>query len=300
MSRLVYTSDSGQQNDQFELSTANSGSRMCALDVLNTDEIILAPSALVAPVGGTLTQGLNTLLLRRVNYLDALDGPVGLWNFNDTINAVVGPNFAVGTLGTVTQLGFTDMVPGFRCLQIQNAQVKAAVTPSLQIIGDKSIEIIVMFDSRPSGNILLSHGGTGGAATSNKLYELQFPSSSYPERWQYNWMNGVLAAQNFQTPAVALSPSSPFVHNMISIGLRLQSNVLTTWLCGRKFSVDSGVLAAPTGGSAGFLTLGGTALAANTGAFACASLAIYDYARTDDQWKASYNRSLGTFWGVIP
>ena len=30
-----------------------------------------------------------------------------------------------------------------------------------------------------------------------------------------------------------------------------------------------------------------------------ASLAIYNYARTDAQWVASYNRSLGDFWGRI-
>lgn len=249
--------------------------------------------------GATVTDALDTLSLRRVNYLDLDDDPVALWNFNDTINAVRGPNFSVSALGTTTQVAFTDMIPGFRCVEIQGAQLVAPPTPSLVIPGDLSIEMIVFFDSSPTNQIMLSHGGTGGTAASNKLYEMFFVTPNYPRNWRFVWENGAGVGQSFSTPTTALSPSLPPIHNMISLGWRRQGNVLTPWLSGRKFSVDSGVLTAPTGGASGFLTLGGDALTANNTSFLCASLAIYDYARTDAQWVASYNRSLGNFWGPI-
>lgn len=249
--------------------------------------------------GLTVTNALDTLALRRVNYLDLDDDPVALWNFDDTIAAVRGPDFSVSALGTTTQIAFTDMAPGFRCIEIQGAQLVAPITANLQITGDLSIEMIVFYDSSPTNHIMLSMGGTGGTAASNKLYEMFFVSPNYPRNWRFNWENGIAVAQSFSTPNTALSPSLPPIHNIISLGWRRQNNVLTPWLSGRKFSVDSGVVAAPTGGASAFLTLGGDALTANNTSFLCASLAIYDYARSDAQWVASYNRSLGNFWGPI-
>ena len=250
--------------------------------------------------GSTVTDALDTLSLRRIHYLDALDGPVGLWNFNGTINATVGPNFAVSGLGTTTQVAFTDMVPGLKAVEIQGAQLLAPITPALNIPGDLSIELLLFLDSSPTNNILLSHGGSGAGAANNKQYELFFPTPNYPRNWAFRWENGAEVLQTFSTPNIALSPSLPPIHNVISLGWRRQSNILTPWLSGRKFSVDSAAQVVPTGGASGFLTLGGDATAANnSGGFLCASLAIYNYARTDAQWIASYNRSLGDFWGRI-
>lgn len=234
------------------------------------------------------------------NYLDAVDSPVLLTNFNDTLVSQVGPTWTVGALGTTTQVAFTDMVPGFRCIEIQGAQLVLPVTPNLQIAGDLEIEMIVFYDSSPTNHIMLSHGGTGGTAASNKLYEMFFLTPNYPRNWRFSWENGVAVAQSFTTPATALAPSLPPIHNMISLGWTRAANVVTPFLSGRQFSAASAALPAPAGGTSGFLTLGGDALAANNTSFLCASLAIYDYVRTPAQRKASYNRSLGQFWGPIP
>ena len=247
--------------------------------------------------GATLTEALDDIYLRRITYLDQVDGPVGLWNFNDTINAVVGPNFSVTT---GTELAFSDMIPGFRCLELGTpARLSCPVTPSLQLGGDLSIEAIILYDSSPTNHILLSMGGAGATAADNKLYEVFFPTPNYPRRWQFNWESGVAVARNFQTPSTALSPSLPPIHNIISIGWSRGGNILTPYLSGRRFSAPSAVQIAPAGGTNGFLTLGGDATADNNTSFLIASLAIYNYERTPTQWAQSYNRSLGDFWGPI-
>jgi len=247
--------------------------------------------------GTTVTDALDTLARRRINYLDQVDTPVGLWNFNDTINAVVGPNF---TVTTGTELAYSDMAPGFRCVELGTpARLACPVTPSLQIAGDLSIEAIIFYDSSPTNHIMLSMGGAGAAAADNKLYELFFPTPNYPRRWQFNWESGTATARNFQTPSTALSPSLPPIHNIISIGWSRIGNILTPYLSGRQFSVPSAVQIAPAGGTNGFLTLGGDATADNNTSFLIASLAIYNYGRTPIQFAQSYNRSLGTFWGPI-
>jgi hypothetical protein len=297
---LFYEALGGALNSVTELLTNARGPQQAKVSdlsgALTTNDIINASSV----TGTTLTAALNTLAARKPNYLDMVDLPVGLWNFNDTINAVVGPNFAVSALGTTTQVAFTDMIPGFRCVEIQGGQLVAAVTPALQIAGDLEIDMICFYDSSPTNNIMLSHGGTGGTATSNKLYEVFFLTPNYPRNWRFNWENGVAVAQSFTTPATALSPSLPPIHTMTSLGWTREGNVLTPWLAARQFSASSPVQPAPAGGSAGFLTLGGDALAANNTSFLCASLAIYNYVRTPAQRIASYNRALGDFWGRIP
>lgn len=249
--------------------------------------------------GETSSDALDTLFARTLRYLDLEDNPVGLWNFDNTIAAVRGPGFTLSA-GTY---GFTAISPGVSALVMPvSGRLVAPLDAALQIAGDLSIEMLIQYQDFPSNSILVNHGagGVDTDPTNNTLYQVQFPVTGPIRNYRFDWESGAGVDQSFSTPTAALSPSLPTVHTVIDVGWRRQNNVLTPFLNGRPFSSASGVLTAPTGGTNGQLFLGGTAALTNASIFVMMSLAIYDYARPNAQWKDSYNRSMGERFGIIP
>lgn len=299
MPALVYTSDSGKDNDELEVSSVTSGSRFARLTSLSTDDI--DNDSTVDAGAGSLTDALNTLDARKAGYLDALDFPIGLWNFNGTLaSAMGGPAFSV-TAGVA--VGFTEVIPGglVGVTAAPGVRLALPVTPAFNLLGAMEAELIVMLEDVDAGMIIVSHGGTGGTSASNKAYEFTIPSATYPRNMGFNSENGAGVAQNFATPTAALSRSVPPVHVIMSMGWsRTLAGVRTPLMNGAAFSAASGVLALPTDGSASFLTLFSDALVANISFAVIASLALYDRVRTPTERANSYNRSLGKFWGKIP
>jgi len=298
---LVYTSDVGTSPMPVEHPTVGQNARTATLRTLTTDDIQLAPGVLVSPSGGSLTEGLNTLALRKANYLDTVDGPVGLWNFNRTLaSAMGGPDF---TVDAGIAVGFAEIIPGgYNGLTAApGVRMRAPLTPAFNLLGAMECEMIVMLEDVDAGMILLSHGGTGATSASNKAYEFTIPSAVYPRNMGFNAENGAGVAQNYATSTAALQQSVPPVHVIMSMGWsRTLAGVRTAFINAVQFGAPSGALALPTDGSAAFLTLFASATTVNISYEVLASVALYDYVRTPTQRASSYNRSLGGFWGLIP
>lgn len=245
--------------------------------------------------GLDVTTALDVAYERRINYLDVLDGPVALWNFSDTLSAVIGPTFS----GAAGSYGFSDIYPGTRGLQIEiGARLTAAPAPSLVQLGAMSCEVI-----------LLQNGGTpplwicgvagpaaSGSASNNTAWSLSVPGRNV----SIDWENGTGSAVSFATSTAAGAAGLPPVHNILSFGFsRSASGVVQPYFNGRVFGNASSPLALPTGGSSGTLTLGARSGAVSTLNYALISLAIYDRARPASEWLDSYNRSVGNGLGFI-
>ena len=270
------------------------GSLTDALDAIDSGDVLNVSIV----DGATVTDALDTLAARAPHYLDTDDGPIGLWNFDGTLNAVVGPNFAVAA---GTAVGFTEIIPGFTALTAgPGVRLACPADASLRLAGDMTIELLLMLEDIDAGQVLVSMGFTGAGAPDNKLYEMSNPSAVYPRNMSFNWESGVAVARSFATPTAALSPSVPPVHIVSIWGWTRASNVLTPYLNGSPFSAASGVQVAPAGGGNGILTMFADANNVNISFSAVASLAIYDRAKSAAEMKASYNRALGDFWGIIP
>lgn len=249
--------------------------------------------------GDDVTTALNTLAARAPHYLDDEDDPIGLWQFNNTLNSVVGPNFS---LAAGTSLGFTEIIPGFKAVTAgTGVRLDAAANAALRLTGDMSIELQIMLEDLDAGQVVVSMAGAGAGSANNKLYEMSNPQAVYPRNMAFNWENGVQAAQSFATPTAAGSASVPPIHVISIWGWSRIGNVLTPYMNGNQFSAASAVQPAPTGGSSSILSLYASSRggAVNISFSAIASLAIYNYGKTAAQFKASYNRALGDFWGIL-
>lgn len=249
--------------------------------------------------GDNVTDALDTLAERAPHYLDAIDNPVGLWQFNNTLNAVLGPNFSLAA-GTV--MGFTEIIPGFKAVTAgPGVRLDAAANAALRITGDLSIELQIMLEDLDPLQIVLSMAGAGAGSANNKLYEMSNPSANYPRNMAFNWENGAQVAQSFATPTTAGSASVPPIHVISIWGWSRIGNVLTPYMNGKQFSTPSAVQPAPSGGGSSILSLFSTSrgAATNISFSAIASLAIYNYGKTPAQFLASYNRALGGFWGIL-
>lgn len=94
--------------------------------------------------GASVTDALDSLYARSVQYLDANDAPIALWNFDDTLAAVVGPTLTTGA-GT---FAFTDVYPGVRGIWLNaGCRLDAPATPNLRLLGAMSCELIVQLQS---------------------------------------------------------------------------------------------------------------------------------------------------------
>jgi len=296
---LIATVPRGAPDELVEVLTTTQNSQAQQSRVINTNDV--ANGSTVLDGTGSVSDALNTLDARKANYLDNVDGPVGLWNFNKTLaSAIGGPAFSVGA---GTAVGFTEIIPGgFNALTAgPGVRMNLALTPALNLLAAMEVEMILMLEDVDPGMVLVSHGGTGATSASNKAYEFTIPSATYPRNMGFNLENGAGVAQNYATSTAALQQSVPPVHVVMSMGwTRTAGGVRTAYINASQFGAASGALALPTDGSAAFLTLFADALNTNISFSVIASLALYDKVRTDRQRALSYNRSLGGFWGKIP
>jgi hypothetical protein len=248
----------------------------------------------------TLTQALDHLYERRIQYLDLDDDPVALWQFNDTTNAVRGPNLNLAA--STGQWGFADGYPGVRSL-IANigARLQFNPDPNLILLGAMSVEMIFALNSLPFA-WLCGVGGTDGTglAADNVAWGMGFVNNVTPRNATYFWERNANAAVSFTTPTTAGTTGFPTVHVIISAGFsRSASGIVTPYLNGTAFGSPSGALALPNGGSNGVFSIGAQAGTTANDNFTFFSAAVYDRERPASEWLASYNRSVGEGLGFL-
>lgn len=240
----------------------------------------------------TLTDALTHLYDRRIQYLDLEDDPLALWQFNNTTNAVRGPNLASST----GEWGFTDGYPGVRSLIVNvGARLQFSADPRLVLLGAMSAEIIFGLNTLPF-TWICGVGGTDGTGlqADNASWGIGFPNNVTPRNATYFWERNNNSAVAFTTSLTPGTPGLPAIHTIISTGFsRSASGIVTPYLNGKPFGPASGVLALPNGGGNGVFSIGAQAGTTSNCNFTCFSVAIYDRERTASEWLASYNRSLG-------
>ncbi len=261
---------------------------------IDTDEI---ENTSTVP-GSSVTDALDTIFARRVNYLDQLDSPVALWNFNDTLAAVLGPTFT----STTGPYAFCDAYPGVRALDVGiGTRLQTAISSSLVLLGDMSVEMLILLDSNPTNQWLVGVGGTAsGVAADNVSWSVILPTTAAPRNVQAFWESGAGVDRGFATPTTLASPSVPPIHNLMQLGFARSGINGQFYLNGRTFSTLTSGVALPTSGGSGIVTIGARAGALSTDQFQLISVAVYNRARPAAEWKASYNRSIGNGLGFLP
>lgn len=248
--------------------------------------------------GTTVTDALNTLYARSLQYLDTDDSPIALWNFNDTLAAVVGPTLSAGT----GIFAFTDVFPGVRGLWLNNAcRMDAPPTPNLILLGAMSCEMIIQMQTFPPNIWLAGVGGTSGSElqADNISWSMGLPTVNFPMTQQAVWEQGLGVDVSFQTNTAVGNPSYPFIHQIASLGMsRTASGVTQFYMDGKPFGSPSGALTLPDGGGSGVFTLGGQLGLSSVAQPMYISVAVYDRARSAAEFLASYNRSVGVALGL--
>jgi hypothetical protein len=249
--------------------------------------------------GTKVTAALDTLFARSVQYLDLLDGPIALWNFNNTLAAVLGPTLTLGA-GT---FGFTDVYPGVAGLWLNStARLDAPATPNLRLLGAMSCELLVQMQTAPPNIWMCGCGGTSGSALAadNVSWSVGLPSATFPQPMRAAWEQGAGVGVTFDSSTVAGSFGYPFIHQIESIGMsRSAGGIVQFFMGGKPFGPPSGVLTMPTGGGSGIFTVGAQLGLTSVAQPMYLSIAVYDRERSAAEFLASYNRSVGLGLGFV-
>lgn len=249
--------------------------------------------------GASVTNALDLLYARSVQYLDLLDGPIALWNFNNTLAAVLGPTLVLSA-GTYA---FTDVFPGVPGLWLNSAgRLDAPATPNLRLLGAMSCEVILQMQTTPPNVWLCGVGGTSGSELSadNACWSIGLPSATVPQPMRAFWEQGLGVDVTFDTPTTAGGSGYPFIHQIETVGLsRSASGVVQFYMGGKPFGVPSAPLTLPTDGSSAIFSVGAQLGLTATAQPMYISIAVYDRARSAAEFLASYNRSVGIGLGFV-
>lgn len=213
-----------------------------------------------------------------------LHSPVGLYQFNETLNDTSGGGLHLSLVAGNTR--YTEIVPGLRALKVSTAEKfrHAATGTALAIAGDVTIMMLIMVDSYANGGIVSYDTGAETQA-GNVQYAVAFISQDL--QWFHESGAGVDRV---------FSPNRlPPLFELCHLAARRQSNVIQFFINGRQFGAASSALTAPDGGSSSRLYLGYEAN--DTASYSIASLKIVASALTDAEIEAEHDRTLGPWHG---
>lgn len=250
--------------------------------------------------GETVTAALDHLYNRRIQYLDLNDDPVALWQFNNTTNAVRGPNLNLAA--STGQWGFTDGYPGVRSLVANiGARLQFNADPNLILLNAMSVEVIFALNTLPFGWVC-GVGGTDatGLQADNVAWGMGLVNNVTPRNATYFWERNANSPIAFTTPTTAGTSGFPSIHVIISAGYsRSSGGIVTPYLNGKIFGSPSTALALPNGGGNGVFSIGAQAGTTANANFTFFSAAVYDRERPAAEWLDSYNRSVGDGLGFL-
>lgn len=238
---------------------------------------------------GTDVSGKTQLdFTRRIRPHGLDHAPIGLWQFNETLNDTSGNGFHFAL--NAGNLRYTEICPGLRALSVAatNKFLFATTGTALQRTGDITIEMLLLLYGLPAGIApIVSYQASGETEATNTLYEVGINVDQL--RWFSESGAGVDA-----TYAIDRVPP---IGRVCHLAVRRASNVIQTFVNGSALGPPSGTLVAPTGGTTAQLWIGG----AGTFPPACAlaSLKVIAGALTDAQVAAESNRTVGPALGLV-
>jgi len=225
-----------------------------------------------------------------IKYHDTTYSPVGLWNFNGTLNDSSGNGFTLTVNSGVTS--YTYLAGGLQGMSFGSLILKYATTgTALQIAGDMTIEMLVSLNAYSSSKNILAYGAASSLETGNEQYQLGFTSDGYGFIWVQEF-----GAANFSF--VTLSGVTLPLNQLCHFAVTRTSNVIQYYLNGQPLGAASTALTTPTGGSISTLKVGGSEDGASFGPpMMMASLKIIASALTSAQILGEYRLTLGQLYG---
>ena len=244
--------------------------------------------------------------LGALRYFDNTFSPVGLWNFNNTLNdanGVAANNFttAAGTLG------FTDIAPGKSALYVfvGNRFSTAAPAPAMLLQGDMSMFVVIQPDSGPAtaDQSVAFYGASTDVEATNIQWSMAFLQQTSPvtapKRLNYLSEHGLGVNDSVDSGGnVSLSP----VHNISLMGFTRIANVIQFYVNGLPFGPPSAAIVAPTGGTDPTMRLligAGSPVTVATASFVVFSMQVIASGLSAAQVKQLYNQSLGPAFGIL-
>lgn len=243
--------------------------------------------------------------LGAMRYFDNTFSPVGLWNFNSTLNDANG--IASNNLALAAgNLGFCDIVPGKVGLYLYNGArySTAALSAPLRLQGDMSFFVITQNDSIPSADQPIAwYAGSGELEAANAQWSLTFIAQTSPAVTpkRLNYLSEHGAGIN-DTVDSAGTVSLPPVHNIALIGFTRIANVIQFYYNGLPFGPASAAISAPTGGDDASMRLfvgSQSAATTATAPFILFSMQAIPTGLTPTQVKGVWNQSLGPAFGML-
>lgn len=215
---------------------------------------------------------------------------LALWTFENTTNDLVQ---GISIQGSYSTPYYTELLPGvFGLAMCTGSKYYTPITPSLQILGDMTIEMLLRMrlDTSPSTFVYFSCSPTTGSETEAKNVLFQLQRDQY-EGFHYFSESG--AGVNFLTNNWPIAP----LHGKTQlISFTRKDGIGTLYIDGVSYG-DKAIDMASGGTSSRFM-LGGQD-SEGPGFGTVGSLRIENRARTANEIKIDYNWTLGRYYGVL-
>lgn len=225
----------------------------------------------------------------RVNRHDLTYSPVGLWQFDSSLNDTSGNGFTLTAESGTARYG--ELVPGLACLMPNALRLVYNTSgTSLAITGDMTVEMLFRGDT-PTNSYFVGYAGGSNSSTqaNNFLYSLLIPSGLFGLTWMQESGSGAATSYALTTRVL---PRTSVVH----LAATRSSNVIQYYLNGRPFGAASSALTTPDGGTTSVFRVGGDA-AQNAVNGNISSLKVIASALSAAQVAAEFNLTLGAFYG---
>lgn len=215
--------------------------------------------------------------------------PVGLWQFNETLNDTSGNGFHLAV--STGQERYTEIYPGVRGVALYSTRlIYNAFTATLGITGDITLEALMYLRTYPTSAdaSIATHINAGETSNDNVLYSLQLNATTGALGWLSESGSGVDATYNINNaPGLGLS----------HVAATRTSNVIQFYLNGRAVGSASSALTTPTGGTSGRFSVGYSGQSGPE--CVLASLKVCNIALSAAQIATEYNITLGPVFGRV-
>ncbi len=217
---------------------------------------------------------------------DTTHAPVGLWNFDGTLNDSSGNGLNL----TGSSVVYRQLMPNYRGVVSATTLGRAVYDALLAIPGDVTIEAILRMRLVPSNAHIVYFGAaTTTVEADNTQYQIDLETEAILQWFSQSGAN-VGAVFN----ATSTVESLPSIGELFMVQTTRIANVVQAYLNGLAFGSPSSALATPTGGTNGKLTL-----MTGTNPPEYYGLKIIASGLTAAQCKAEFNRTLGVWAGQL-
>lgn len=217
--------------------------------------------------------------------------PVGLWQFNETLNDTSGNGFNM-TVDAGTER-YTDIYPGVRGVQlIGNKLIYNTFTGTLAITGDVTIEAILYLETYPGANpvLIASHGASGETSDTNYMYFYGLNATDG---------NFTMISENGAGTNATYNLSDGPGLGLCHVAVTRATNVIQFYLNGRAYGAASSTLTTPDGGTSGRFRVGSPDANIFGPESVMASLKVCNIALSAAQVAAEYNLTVGPVLGFV-